>query len=191
MCCCAVGMLPFKRRKQRDLLDALTAPPQQSSRLATRSSDMFDSSGGGDVLGLQFRNASGGQTAISSLVPDEVIRWVCLLCARSQVEHHEHLQSCSYHPAHKQGEERIEPHGLFMPLLQSLRRSSAAASSRPGSAHSQAPSPRSQAPSPRANGTAEHPQHQPRSGASTPASASTPRSGDLRWQPFGAGDQRG
>lgn len=67
-------MLPFKRRKQRDLLDALTAPPQPSSRLATRSSDMFDSSGSGEAPGLQFRHASAGhQTAISSLVPDEVL----------------------------------------------------------------------------------------------------------------------
>ena len=72
-CCCAVGMLPFKRRKQRDLLDALTAPPQQSSRLATRSGDMFDSGSSGDASGLQFRNASAGQAAISSLVPDGVI----------------------------------------------------------------------------------------------------------------------
>lgn len=84
MYCCAVGMLPFKRRKQRDLLDALTAPPQQSSRLATRSSDMFDSSGGGDALGLQFRHASAGQAAISSLVPDEVVCKVSLLCACSK-----------------------------------------------------------------------------------------------------------
>jgi hypothetical protein len=73
-CCCAVGMLPFKRRKQRDLLDALTAPPQPSSRLATQSSDMFDSSGSGEAPGLQFRHASAGnQTAISSLVPHEVL----------------------------------------------------------------------------------------------------------------------
>lgn len=67
-----LGLLPFKRRKQRDLLDALTAP-QPSSRLAMRSSDMFDSSGGSrEAQGLQFRHASANQAAVSSLVPDEV-----------------------------------------------------------------------------------------------------------------------
>ena len=92
-------MLPFKRRKQRDLLDALTAPPQQSSRLATRSSDMFDSSSSCEAPGLQFRHASAGHAAISTLVPDEVRLWEHVLMTALPPEHRLCLQCCHCHLA--------------------------------------------------------------------------------------------
>lgn len=68
VCAHLAGLLPFKRRKQRDLLDALTAP-LPPARQHARSSDMFDSSNGHL---RQFRHASANEAGISSLVPDQV-----------------------------------------------------------------------------------------------------------------------